>query len=255
MAYRPAGFSDSDASDGDDDGGWDTGDFGKNLQRSNRRMGGGGTGARVGWCTDATMVNNNVEDYTGNALLLMRYKHDPKWASNMVSQNEWHTARDADNAQRKFERGDFDVPNQGLKLDTEERQRHNFLRMPRTCHYGGGSDTVPQRRYTPQEWEELRERDTARHRQLGEIVEARSNGVQREHAGGPIYEKSEGFQYRFADQERASDDVPWRRQDFRSARSQQPSSSSQDWWSRSRWGTWWKAESGRTSSSRRQRWV
>ena len=66
MAYRPAGFSDSDASDGDDDGGWDTGDFGKNLKRSNRRMGGGGTGARVGWCTDATMVNNNVEDVKFN---------------------------------------------------------------------------------------------------------------------------------------------------------------------------------------------
>jgi len=62
MAYRPAGFSDSDASDGEDDGGWDTGDFGKNLQRSNRRMGGGGNGARGGRCTDATLVNNNVED-------------------------------------------------------------------------------------------------------------------------------------------------------------------------------------------------
>ena len=54
------------------------------------------------------------------------------------------------------------------------------------------------------------------------------------------------FQYRFADQDRAPDDVPFRRQEFRSARSQRSSSSSQNWWSRSRWSTWWSAESDRT---------
>ena len=62
MAFRPAGFSDSDVSDGDDDSGWDTGDFGGNQPRRNRWMGGGGNGVRGGRCTDAVLVNNNAED-------------------------------------------------------------------------------------------------------------------------------------------------------------------------------------------------
>ena len=63
MAFRPAGFSDSDSS-GDDDGGWDSGDFGSGRNRARSGWGGGhgGVGRGLGNSVLGSTNNNNVDD-------------------------------------------------------------------------------------------------------------------------------------------------------------------------------------------------
>ena len=62
MAFRPAGFSDSESSG--DDGGWDSGDFGGGRNRARSGWGGGhgGAGRGLGNSVLGSANNNNVDD-------------------------------------------------------------------------------------------------------------------------------------------------------------------------------------------------
>ena len=60
MAFRPAGFSDSESSG--DDGGWDSGDFGGGRNRARSGWGGGHGGRGLGSSVLGSANNNNVDD-------------------------------------------------------------------------------------------------------------------------------------------------------------------------------------------------